>query len=72
MFLTYTKWRIFKQTFILKTSSYAMSSLNKVNIDLQLLIFLLFPGEMLLVSFQKSCMKKLNPDPRGLGKSVPV
>lgn len=39
-------------------------STNKLNVNLQVLIFLKFPGEMLLVSFQKSCMKKLNPVPR--------
>lgn len=57
MFLTYSNTAILKQTLNLYDK-------KKVNIDLQLLIFLLFPGEMLLVSFQKSCMKKLNPVPR--------
>lgn len=37
---------------------------------LQLLILLLL-GEMLLVCFQKSCMKNRNPVPRG-GESLPV
>lgn len=39
--------------------------------DLQLLIFLLFPGEMLLVSLQKSCMKNRNPVPHVEGGECP-
>ena len=35
-------------------------------------IFLLVPGEMLLVSFQKSCMKKINPVPRVWGESAQI
>lgn len=47
-------------------------SIISINFNLQLLIFLLNSGEMLLVSFQKSCMKKLNPVPRDQGGSVPI
>lgn len=43
---------------------------HKISIDLPLLIFLIFPDEKLLVSFQKSCMKELNPVLRLYGENV--
>ena len=72
MLLTHFKTTIFKANIYIQHTTILNDISDKINIDIPLLICLLFPGEMLLVSFQKSCMKKLNPVPRVKGGSVPI